>query len=82
MKVALNTINQTKQNQLCYEEINHLHIFFQLYRSSIASHTVYAPAVERVIHKLWHPSREEINQELIHHQEVTIKQLHSQSVVR
>lgn len=55
--------------------------FLQLYRSSIASHTVYAPAVERVIHKLWHPSREEINQELIHHQEVTIKQLHSQSIV-
>ncbi|XP_076091348.1 transcriptional adapter 1-like isoform X1 [Mytilus galloprovincialis] len=54
----------------------------QLHRSSIASHSVYAPAIERVIHKLWHPSREEINQEHIHHQEVTIKQLHSQSIVR
>ncbi|XP_071154203.1 transcriptional adapter 1-like isoform X2 [Mytilus edulis] len=54
----------------------------QLHRSSIASHSVYAPAIERVIHKLWHPSREEINQEHIHNQEVTIKQLHSQSVVR
>ncbi|CAC5406895.1 TADA1 [Mytilus coruscus] len=54
----------------------------QLYRCSIASHSVYAPAIERVIHKLWHPSREEINQDHIHQQEVTIKQLHNQSAVR
>lgn len=35
----------------------------QLYRSSIPSHTVYATAVERIIHKLWHPGYEDMEEE-------------------
>lgn len=66
--------------QLKQEPQLHFLFVFQLYRGCIASHSVYAPAVERVIHKLWHPSQDEINQEHIHQQEVTIKQL--QSAVR
>ena len=33
----------------------------QLNRSLIPAHSVYAPAVERVIHRLWHPDPEEDN---------------------
>ncbi|KAK3087694.1 hypothetical protein FSP39_009258 [Pinctada imbricata] len=51
----------------------------QLYRSSISSHSVYAPAVERIIHKLCHPGHEEINQDVIHQQEISIKQTLSNS---
>ncbi|XP_067662046.1 transcriptional adapter 1-like [Haliotis asinina] len=46
----------------------------KLYRSSIPSHSVYAPAVERILHRLWHPSIEEVEQESIHQQEVYLKQ--------
>ncbi|KAL4219677.1 Transcriptional adapter 1 [Mactra antiquata] len=33
----------------------------QTYRNTIPSHLVYAPAIERIIHKLWHPSHEEMD---------------------
>ena len=56
-----------------YMQFHHFILPFQLYRSCIPSHSVYAPAVERVIHKLWHPSEAEVNQEIIHAQEVSIK---------
>ncbi|XP_033732728.1 transcriptional adapter 1-like [Pecten maximus] len=46
----------------------------QLYKSAIPSHTVYSVAMERVIHRLWHPSHEEINQHIIHTQEMALKQ--------
>ncbi|XP_041370639.1 transcriptional adapter 1-like [Gigantopelta aegis] len=45
-----------------------------LYRSSIPCHAVYAPAVERAIHKLWHPSQEELDQDSIHKQQLFLKQ--------
>ncbi|KAL5011598.1 hypothetical protein ScPMuIL_010149 [Solemya velum] len=55
----------------------------QLYRSVIPSHSVYAPAVERIVHKLWHPSNEDLEQELIHEQEMSMKQeISQQAAVR
>ncbi|RUS91771.1 hypothetical protein EGW08_000479 [Elysia chlorotica] len=45
----------------------------QLYKNSIASHSVYAPALERVLHSKWHPSLEELAQEEIHWQETRLK---------
>ncbi|KAK3600101.1 hypothetical protein CHS0354_004799 [Potamilus streckersoni] len=46
----------------------------QLYRNAIPSHTVYATAMERIIHKLWHTSNEELEQEVTHRQEILVKQ--------
>ncbi|XP_064615955.1 transcriptional adapter 1-like isoform X2 [Liolophura sinensis] len=46
----------------------------QLHKDSIPSHTVYATNIERIIHKLWHPSKEELEQDLIHQQEMMYKQ--------
>ncbi|KAK6194707.1 hypothetical protein SNE40_000290 [Patella caerulea] len=46
----------------------------QLNRNTIPSHSVYAPTIERIIHKLWHPSHEELDQDSIHQQEINLKQ--------
>lgn len=46
---------------------------FQVHKSAIPSHTVYATNMERIINKLWHPSHEELDQDTIHRQEVQIK---------
>lgn len=35
----------------------------QIYKNAIPSHSVYAPAIERIIHKLWHPSHDELETE-------------------
>lgn len=49
-------------------------LLFQLYRNVIPSHSVYVPAVEKTIHQLSHSTHEELEQDVIHHQEVNIKQ--------
>ena len=46
---------------------------FQVHKSAIPSHTVYATNMERIISKLWHPTNEQLSQESIHRQEVAIK---------
>ena len=48
--------------------------FFQLYKNVIPSHSVYVPAVEKTIHKLRHPTREELEQDVIYQQEMSLKQ--------
>ncbi|GFR88976.1 transcriptional adapter 1-like protein [Elysia marginata] len=44
-----------------------------LHKSCIPSHSVCAPAMERIVHSLWHPSVEELAQEDIHLQENRLK---------
>ncbi|XP_061165149.1 transcriptional adapter 1-like [Saccostrea echinata] len=46
----------------------------QSHPSIIPSHAVYEPAVQRAIHHLFHPSHENIDQELIHQQEQVLTQ--------
>lgn len=50
-----------------------LHFHPQLNKSTITSHSVYAPAIEKVFLSMWHPSQEELSQESIHQQEVYLK---------
>ncbi|KAK3793243.1 hypothetical protein RRG08_014721 [Elysia crispata] len=45
----------------------------QLFKNSIPSHSVYAPAMERILHSKWHPSVEELAQEDIYQQETRLK---------
>lgn len=45
----------------------------QVHKSAIASHTVYATNIERILTKLWHPSNEEIQQDMVHKEEQRIK---------
>ncbi|WAR30967.1 TADA1-like protein [Mya arenaria] len=44
----------------------------QTCKNVISSHSVYAPAMERIIHKLWHPSHEELGH--FESQEVSVTQ--------
>ncbi|KAK7504487.1 hypothetical protein BaRGS_00004353 [Batillaria attramentaria] len=48
---------------------------FQLNRSVIPSQTVYAPAVERVINKMWHPHPDEEASDAHQHQDVHFRQI-------
>lgn len=52
----------------------HLLDALQLYKNVIPSHSVYVPAVEKTIHKLRHPTHEELEQDVIYQQEMNLKQ--------
>ncbi|KAM4642216.1 transcriptional adapter 1 [Discoglossus pictus] len=45
----------------------------QVNREVVPSHTLYALNIERVLMKLWHPNREELQQDEIHRQRLTAK---------
>ena len=51
--------------------------FLQVYKNAIPCHSVYAPAIERIIHKLWHPGHEELDTES--QETVQIRKTHSSS---
>ncbi|XP_068098727.1 transcriptional adapter 1 [Hyperolius riggenbachi] len=46
----------------------------QIHREVIPSHTVYALNIERIIMKLWHPTEEELQQDVIHRQRLTARE--------
>lgn len=45
----------------------------KIHREVIPSHTVYALNMERIIMKLWHPNREELQQDQIHRRRLTAR---------
>lgn len=46
----------------------------KIHREVIPSHTVYALNMERIIMKLWHPNREELQQDQIHRRRLTARE--------
>ncbi|ESP00905.1 hypothetical protein LOTGIDRAFT_225644 [Lottia gigantea] len=64
------TPSSEKGNVTLYDVLDAL----QLNKNVIPAHSVYAPMIERIIHKLWHPSNEDLDQDSIHQQEISLKQ--------
>ncbi|XP_029656502.1 transcriptional adapter 1 isoform X2 [Octopus sinensis] len=73
-QLASVSVNEQMQNDKGPITLFHLLDALQLYRNVIPSHSVYVPAVEKTIHQLSHSTHEELEQDVIHHQEVNIKQ--------
>jgi transcriptional adapter 1 len=48
-------------------------VLYQVHKSALPSHTVYTLNVERILNRLSHPSREELEQEDISREEAIIK---------
>ncbi|XP_045207907.1 transcriptional adapter 1-like [Mercenaria mercenaria] len=56
-QLSANTLEPTEREPVT---LYNLLETLQTYKNTIPSHSVYAPAIERIIHKLWHPSHEEL----------------------
>lgn len=69
-------VNNNKRVRTDEGQITLFHLFdaLQLYKNVIPSHSVYMAAVERTIHKLRHPTHEELEQDAIYQQEMSLKQ--------
>lgn len=57
-QLSMNTADVSDRGQVT---LYNLLETLQTYRNTIPSHSVYAPALERIIHRLWHPGHEELS---------------------